>query len=260
LRLIPTTGRPRAVALVLHGLNMKPERMEGVCDALARKGVECWLATLTGHGGDLEALRSVRRETFLEDAGRACETADRRARELGVPLLLAACSLGAVVGNDLLHERDGVRLAGMVLFAPAFTPRRFARVARWLSPFPRLVIPSASPEAFRANRGTSVAAYRALFDSIAALEARGYARSNVPAVVFVDPKDELVSLRELRRLVARRGLDRWKIVEVSNAGSMLERSVHHLITGPEELGSEEWSRVEAQIGKFLDGLPGIGPR
>lgn len=250
-RWFPAAGPPRAVALVLHGLNLAPMRMESLCVSLGRQGVESRLVVFAGHDGELEALRGVRRESFLADAERGWSEAARRARELGVPLLLAAFSLGAVVGNDLLNSREEVHFDAMLLLAPAFTPRPAARLLRLLSPFGRLVIPSASPAAWRANRGTSVAAYRALFDSIAALEASGFARSNLPALVFLDPQDELVSLRGLRGLIARRGLDRWRLVELSNAGSLLARPVHHLILGPEALGAAEWSRVEAEIERLL---------
>ncbi|MGI5861656.1 MAG: alpha/beta hydrolase [Myxococcales bacterium] len=248
----PAKGAARAVALVLHGLNFKPARMESICRCLAGLGVESHLVVFTGHDGDLAALRAARRESFLADAARGYDEASRRAAELGVPMLLAGFSLGAVVGNYLLHAREDARFAAMVLFAPAFTPRAFTHAIRLLSPAPRLLIRSASPSRFRANDATSVSAYRALFDSIAALRAHGYARSNLPCVVFIDPRDELVSARGLRRLIRDRNLDQWTLVEVSNAGTTLERTLHHLIVGPEEVGAAQWSRIEACIALLLD--------
>jgi hypothetical protein len=253
-RWFPAEGETRAVALVLGGLNLAPARMESLCALLGRLGVESRLAVFTGHDGDLGALRKVRRADFLADAGRGWDEAARRARELGRPLLLAAFSLGAVVGNDLLHAREETRFDAMLLFAPAFTPRPATRLLRLLWPFRRLVLPSASPAGWRANRGTSIAAYRALFDSAAALEARGFARSNLPATVFVDPRDELVSLRALRRLAARHGLGRWRFVELTRSRGRLPRPVHHLVIGPEEIGEEEWARVEAECALLLGSL------
>lgn len=251
-RWFPAKGEARAVALVLHGLNFKPARMKSICRCLAELGVESRLAVFTGHDGDLVALRTASRESFLADAARGYDEASRRAVERGVPVLLAGFSLGAVVGNDLLLARDDVRFAAMVLFAPAFTPRAYTHAVRLLSPAPRLLIRSASPAPFRANDATSVSAYRALFDSIAALRAQGYARSNLPCVVFIDPRDELVSARALRRLVSDRQLDQWTLVEVSNAGTTLERTLHHLIVGPEEVGAAEWSRIKATVELLLD--------
>jgi len=117
-----------------------------------------------------------------------------------------------------------------------------------------IVIPSFSREDFRAHRGSPVSAFVSLYDSVAATAAAGYRGANVPTLVFVDPKDSLVSLRGIAQLKARHHLDAWRIVPVTTVGGSLNKTYHHLITQPECVSPTQWQAIEIAIASHL-GLP-----
>ncbi len=258
---------PRGVALCIHGLNCRPEKMLAVARLLASERFDTLNVSLRGHGeniggasdGDdmvrLDAFRGVTSGLWLQEAQQAhCAAADR-ARALGVPLLLAGYSLGGLVVATLVGSlADPEPADGLILFAPALSVKPPTYALRLLAAFPKLVIPSFSPKEYAANRGTPIAAYNALFDLIR--EARvqreqGGRASRTPALLFIDPKDELVSFRGLQRICSGPAAPPWRLVPI---GRPLQRSrpdYHHLIIDPNIVGSAIWRQVSEEVRHFL---------
>ncbi len=272
---VPASGSlaPRGVALLIHGLNFQPDGMRDIARLLSGWGIESLNVSLRGHGGNydpeddslppetlrLASFRTVSRPIWLGEAHRAYQVARRRASAVDAPLVLVGYSLGALIGVDLLCDPERmVSYDAMILFAPALKTRWFARALRGLSGFPRLVIPSFAPPCTVANRGTPIAAYNALFESIARLRRRPMAKANVPTLIFIDPKDELVSYRGLVALRDREGLDRWEIQRLKRPLARGEPDYHHLIVAKQRLGPEAWGRVSARIARFLECLEAEG--
>lgn len=268
---------PTAVAVIIHGLNCKPRRMTGIADMLGAQGVECLNVSLLGHGDDassasnpgeadrsrLEAFKTVTRSVWLSEARDAYTIARARASGLGVPLILVGFSLGAAIGSDLEGEPGSqVCFDGMIFFAPAFSIHWYTRALRALSLFPRLTLRSFSPVQYAANGGTPIAAYNALFESVAALRRRRDRQLATPALIFIDPKDELVSYRGLRAICESPGAGRWKMVRVLKTLRENRRDYHHLIIDENSVGKELWSDVVHHVTQFLASLrqsePSIG--
>ena len=241
------SGHPRGVTLVFHGLNLRPSRMDFIARDLASYGFDSYRATLPGHDGNMGAFKKTSRDENLRVAAAAYDEAAARARELGVPLHLVGFSLGGLVANDLMRVRPDVHFDKMVLFAPAIVPRLFTHPLELLRWLPSLVIPSWSPQDYRANPGTPIAAYSALFDSVKSVNGTPCAHANVPTVVFLDPKDELVSTGRMKAFIAKQGLTKWDLVGVANDKSELPKPYHHLITDPEAVGRDEWRTIESRM-------------
>jgi alpha-beta hydrolase superfamily lysophospholipase len=213
----PNDGAARsAVALLIHGLNLRPTRLLQIANMLSAEGVACLKLALNGHGSpddaagaerdmregaSLESFKSVSHAQWLAEARAAHALARIRAEELGVPLILVGFSLGATLGAELANQPGPApRFDGMILFAPAFRVHWYTRLLRLLWPFPRLTLKSFSPRRYAANPATPIAAYNALFRSMAALPDRPEQQRVTNALIFIDPKDELVSYRALRTL------------------------------------------------------------
>jgi alpha-beta hydrolase superfamily lysophospholipase len=262
-------SEPTAVAMIIHGLNCKPSRMMGIADMLVAQGVECLNVSLRGHGDDassgsdprtadslrLEAFKSVTRRIWLSEARAAYALARARADDRGVPLVLVGFSLGAVVGSEIECEpASEVAFDGMIFFAPAFAIHWYTRALHCLALFPRLTLRSRSPVDYAANRGTPMAAYNALFESIAALRKCRHRQLATAALVFIDPKDELVSYRGMRAICQGPEAQRWKMVRIRKALQKGRRDYHHLIIDEPSLGSERWSDVVRHVKEFLASL------
>jgi alpha-beta hydrolase superfamily lysophospholipase len=248
----PPGASTRAVALVLHGLNNRPETMTAIAELLAARGAASLIVALRGHGDGLAAFKTVTREGWLSEVAEAYAAAQARAAERGVPVLLVGFSLGALLGNDLLSRADRVAFDGMILFAPALRIHGYLYALRLLAPLPRLILPSYAPPAYAANPGTPMAAYNALFASLAALRRHRARTAPVPALVFVDPADELVSYRALRRW--RPQGDGWTLVPVRKPLRPGGRDYHHLIIDADCAGAEAWAVMSDHVGRFLDRL------
>ena len=263
LRWFPANNpRPVAgVALAIHGLNYRPERMLPLVDCFTAAGVDCLSLSLHGHGDNylaqsgldvdaarLESFRRVTYELWRDETAAAYAIARARADELGVPLLLTGFSLGALMSCTLAATRPDVRFERMVLFAPALALRPWSGLPRLLRRRPRTMIPSAAPHTYRANRGTSSAAYNALFAALADLQRGEFQRLNVPALVLADRADELVSYAGLARLAAQ--LPAWTLCPVRKTGRA-GREHHHLVIGAPAVGEAAWKDSTARITAFL---------
>lgn len=269
----PQGTERKGVALVLHGLNLKPSRMEPLAQALAGMGIDALRGALAGHGGGPDAMRHANAEQWLAEAFLATCEATQRATALKVPFYFVGYSLGALVFVSLQRHPDYAQasVASQVFLAPALAVKPVAHLVRLLQPFPWLGIPSANHVTYRASPTTSVGAYSALWEMLDTLHAEpskiykgtdGPAvpivpnvpiapNESVPTLVIMDPDDKLVSLSGIEKFRTARALPGWSFLNVSNAEGTLESRSHHLIIDPESVGKKQWQimidAIKAQL-------------
>jgi alpha-beta hydrolase superfamily lysophospholipase len=248
----------RAVALVAHGLNVKPVRMAPLAHCLTAHGIETLNITLHGHGANyvrrpgaqpdaarLESLRQVSYQLWRDELYAAYKIGALRAAQLGpVPVYLVAYSLGGLIGCDLFAGTPDVNFDKMVLFAPALQIQPLSYVLWPLLRAPRTIIRSFSPQGYRSNRGTSMAAYGALYTAAAHLGRAAGAKLNVPTLVFLDKQDELVSYGATARFLAERRLTNWRLYPVVK-DSTAEQRYHHLLIDASSVGQATWDKIAA---------------
>jgi len=257
------------VALVIHGLNLKPEKMDAVIGELTENGIDCLRVSLWGHGTNyrpregrtaeearLLSFKNASHGIWAQETLRACRRAQAWSRQRNLPLYLVANSYGALIAIDLFTSRPEVTFDKMVLFAPALSLRARSHLIRLLAPFPSLVIPTFSPCAYLANRGTPMAAYSAVFETLANFSGAVTPKINVPTLVFIDPRDELVSAGGLADLVASHRLDRWRILPVEKNAPGRAGRIHHLIIDQNAVGPTTWRRM---MDIMLDHLAAAAP-
>jgi alpha-beta hydrolase superfamily lysophospholipase len=242
-----TTPTTRGAVLAIHGLNFSAEGMRPLATLFAARGYDVYLLTLAGHERGQPRMGQVSNEIWLQQVRDAyAVVAQRRAEISEGKLVLLAFSLGGLLSLDLVNSPDPaerLRFDSMMLFAPAIAVHPAARAVQFLRFMPNFVIPSLSPQEYRANNGTTVAAYSALIHSLHRLHRNfGTPETDVPATVFISPRDELVSIDGIRALVERAQLRNWTIVEVDHSGSALTQVYRHLLTDPRALGQQEWDR------------------
>ncbi len=244
------------VALVIHGLNLRPDKMGPIISLLTASGIEALNLSLQGHGQQsgnalpshlrkarMNVFKSVSYPLWAGEVFHAYRLARKTSDIHQVPLFLVGFSLGALLGCDLFASRPDVKFDKMVLFAPSLNAS-IAYGLKWLTPFPRLVIPSFSLPSYRANSGTPMAAYQALFDAIRHFNRNTSSKINVPTIIFIDPLDEVVSYRKLKRMVASKKLDQWAFCLLKENRIGVTQPIHHLIIDEASLGKTEWGRVQ----------------
>lgn len=249
----------RAVAVVLHGLNLNPARMDDWAAMLRRLGAEVIRLPLHGHRGDADPMRDVNADVWRRQFERVVDEGRADASRLGVPLHFIGYSLGALVCLEWMSRQpEGAdTFDALVLAAPALSVPRYARTAiRALSAVsPRLVLPSRSPRRYRANRGTPAGAYEALFALKDALERNVYRNANRPALVLIDRRDELVDSREIVRLIDQHGLERWTVREIDNSTARRKFGFRHLVVDEHAMGHDLWAAVEELVASHLNLAP-----
>jgi pimeloyl-ACP methyl ester carboxylesterase len=254
------TARLRGVAIVVHGLNLKPERMEAVIAELNREGIDVLNVSLKGHGRNfawngaipmeearLDTFRNVSYRLWLDEVRGAYLKARQRAAEKKVPLFFVGYSLGGLMGCNLLLADPGVAYDRLILFAPALSMTAESYLLKPLMPFPNLVIDSLSPVSYRSNDGTPMAAYRAVFDAVEYFHNNAGPRLNIPTAVFVDEKDEFISSSRLQETVSRRNLDRWRIHWVQKGPDGNDKLSHHMLIDEAGVGRDTWRQMTAVL-------------
>jgi alpha-beta hydrolase superfamily lysophospholipase len=208
----------------------------------------------------------------------------RRCREEGMrlcgdrPLYYCGFSLGGLAGaaeytqaiSPAANFADAPPAAyrGAILIAPAICLRPWAHLIRLLFPFPGLRLKSLAGKHYEVRPYTSVAAYRALFESRHTLRrlwkqgAQG-AKRNAPAPVSTSAapapaarsfpvlliEDRFDVLTAGRALLRR--LKKCAFLSIRHHRVKANNLWHHLITDRRALGDAGWQRLEEEIRAFM---------
>ena len=256
----------RGVALVVHGLNLKPDKMGAVISTLNQGGIDVLNLSLSGHGDNyasrgrkdhdeqrLASFREVTYELWSNELYRAYRQVRERGELKNVPLFFVGYSLGGLLGCDLLISHPEVRFDRMMLFAPALNITAKSYLLKALVPFPALVIDSLSPKNYRANDGTPMAAYQALFTALEYFEGHSLNRLNVPTALFIDADDEYISYGRLKEMIGHHTFDQWTIHQVQKDEGANPGIAHHLIIDEESTGKRMWGRMQDIMRQHLKG-------
>ena len=254
---IGTPDKISGVALVIHGLNLRPVKMKSIIKLLTDSEIDVLNLSLRGHGQNyshevdvdsskarMEAFKTVSYKLWMDEAYRAYHRARKRSDEKQVSLFFIGFSLGGLMGADLFASHPDVCFDRMVLLAPALDIHGVHNVAKLLSPFPGLVIPSVTSKSYLANNGTPMAAYNALFDTIKHFNQHIGPKLNVPTIIFIDPEDELVSFRKLKGIVDKEALDQWHFHLLEKGTTGVQEKMHHLIIDEPSVGTDTWKQMK----------------
>lgn len=248
--------KPKAVVLMLHGLNLKPAKMDGWAHLLSAHGAMVMRFALSGHSGEPGEMSKVNSEMWREQFKEAILKANAEAQKMHVPLYFVGFSLGALVCLEWLatNDKDLVSIAKMLLIAPAIaTPWYSHSAVGLLSLFSKsMTLPSRSPKQYRANKGTTVAAYRALFSLKKSLHEAQFKSTNLPTLILIDKYDELVPSESIKKIIAAHKLGLWQLNIVDNRFAQENYGFRHLMVDEEAVGPALWASLSAQVLKYFN--------
>jgi pimeloyl-ACP methyl ester carboxylesterase len=241
--------------------------MGPIINNLTRSGIDVLGVSLRGHGDNyahhddvdsdsarLESFKNVSFPLWINEAYLAYLQVQKRAQQQNIPVFLTAFSVGGLIGLDLLASHPDVQFDKIVLFAPALSLRATIYLERALSPFPSLVIPSLADDSYLANKkGTPIAAYNALFETLYHFEDNAGTKLNVPTLIFIDEQDEFIPLWGLKKLVEEHNLDQWKFYIVQKEEEMGAGTFHHHIIDASSTGEVVWQDMMAATTSHLLG-------
>ncbi|MBN2443618.1 MAG: alpha/beta fold hydrolase [Spirochaetales bacterium] len=243
----------RGVALVVHGLNTTPRAMDPVIRILLAQGIDVLNLGLSGHRGERNEMKYVTRDLWLAEIVAGFRKVRAYADTSGLPVIFTGFSLGGVVGLDALCTSGETLFDYAVLFSPAITLHWYSYCVKLSFIFGNsFVIPSKTPEAYRANNGTTVAAYTSLFSHIKHVTTSPCTSARIPCLCFIDPDDELVDSKALSRLIKKKQWSDWKVLLIKKDPFPAKNAYHHLIINPEATGETAWQMIESEISSFLN--------
>lgn len=221
-------SKTRAVVFIVHGLNLRPSKMDPLAEFFARHNCDVLRSAL---GDDPKKWE----EKFSDDYEKAREHAEIMQR----PLYFVGYSLGALIGLSFIHTHPEHEIKKMALFAPAIKTRWYTSISAWLAKlFPRGSLPSFNLKEYREREKTTLAEYKKMHELQKSLADASFA---LPAVILSSPKDELVDHRKLVKFA--RANSPWAVEEVSNLNSPLSKKYHHLMIDDMSLGQSEWEKI-----------------
>ncbi|MCL2176025.1 MAG: alpha/beta hydrolase [Treponema sp.] len=250
----------KGIMIIVHGLNTNPSKMgdnntDGTLVKLfLDEGYHVYRVILPGHGGSIEEMQNINSRDWINSALLQYREAAEIARENNIPIYLTAFSLGALVYFNLINIED-VEFRRTILFAPAVAIKRVARTGIITADIflsDNAIIKSRAPIEYRAQKGVSISAYRALFELEDNLHKNNFVNCNIPSLVLIDPKDEFISINKLKKLISNFNLSNWKIITVSGAGAEITPNYHHLIIDNKCVSQLTWNNIHERIVKFLD--------
>ena len=245
---IPSEKNARWVAVLVHGLNLGPDRMRPLATVLSQNGAHVFNVHLTG-ADSYKDFKSVTADEWREDVDKALKAAFG----MGAPVALLGFSLGGLLHIDHL-ARGGERPEYLGLICPAVQVRRWTHLARALFPLPKLPVPSASDRRYINHRFTPVAAYKALFDIHD--DVHEALKVKEPSLLFPErgrvvlaEKDELVDTKKVKQFFQNHDLTYPVNVYPSDRPEKKTR-LNHLMIDPNSLGLY-WDRLIADLKQDL---------
>lgn len=236
-------------ALIIHGLNLKPSKMNKIANELFAKGYDVLTVTLSGHGEEFD-LSKVSFKTWMDEVSSSFLEFQKKNSKFGGKKIVVGYSLGALLLEIYLLKNPQVNIDEVVYFAPAFKIRKRVKLISSLFFLPdSFIIPSFSLKEYRAQKGTSIKAYKALFEGLKEFSKYKSLAFKNKTTVFLSKKDEFISFFKTKKF-----LESFKMVsfvELSKSASSKINPFHHLIIDQDVLGREEWAKkVKPVFDKF----------
>ncbi|MGH7249559.1 MAG: alpha/beta hydrolase [Minisyncoccia bacterium] len=254
--LLPQGQEVKAIVIVLHGLNLKPERMDDWAQVFLARGALVIRLALFGHGGDEADMRAASAEIWRKQMDEALALAQSESsKHNAAPIYFLGFSLGALVGLEAQARspEPGI-LQRMVLIAPAISVPWYAKVAVSLGSLlgKGFLVPARNPKSYRVNRGTSVGAYQALLELKKSLEDLHYKNADVKTLVLLDTYDELISSNAVKNIVKKNRLGLWEITLVNNRAARDTYGFRHLLVDRESVGARLWQEMSDKVIRRFD--------
>jgi esterase/lipase len=252
-----SSHKPVSVVLVGHGLNNPPALMMEMARDLCRAGHIAILLELKGHdpAHPDHDIRTVKPEDWLRDMERDLGRAQSLAAQNHVPLDVVAYSLSDLVFETYmsLHPQT-FKVRRIVSLAPAIGVKAYTHLVRYLPLSGKTLLPSKNRPDSRANWGTSLAAYRALFslrDTLLKKHFKGTREQ--PHLVILSRGDELVDSSRTLDFIRKESLGKkWLVLELSKSDEGRKHSFHHLMVNRASLGAQVYEKMIGEIDRFLE--------
>ncbi|MEH0156329.1 alpha/beta fold hydrolase [Limibacter armeniacum] len=244
---------PKGIVILLHGLNNKPTVMAELGKKFYQAQYHTLLVGLNGHGCGNLPLKNISEKDWLQDIEEAIAKAAELKSNSQLPVYFVGFSLGALTFLtycSILPEQSIVDK--VILLAPASFTHFDTPLLRKLAVWGRSwKVPGFTPAEFQQLRFLPINFYQNLLTLKRTLERNQFRNTNLPTLVIMDTKDEMVSYKKLKRGLAQYHLTNWKVKEIVVTRRLNGRKWHHLIIAEKSLGKIENEKLWQSVAHFL---------
>ncbi len=247
-----TSIRPvRGAIVIAHGLNQRPSSMDFLAEFLRSEGYHTLRLALAGH--DTPKADTCPSSTWVQQIVSSFH--ETRKGYPALPVLYLGYSMSGLAAVRALDIDPSFSPKRMILIAPALSLRTIvesASILRWF-PATTFAVKNLAPRAYRRYERTPLFWYRnvaEMYQQTSVLQ-NPQRVGTVPALIFANPRDELVSLEGLRSWISDNQLtDRWKlsIIRPETSDPTL---AGHLLIDQRAIGIESWRTMEHEIQDFI---------
>ncbi len=231
---------PLPKLIIIHGLNNTIESFSPLNDTFKRLGFETHLMTLPGHGSErFEAHH-------FKDAQEIFNNKMEKIHD--APYVVIAFSYGALLFQLWLDSNPQKAPLCQVLLAPALYIKKWHLLNLLINSLPRsFFIFSQTPKILRRYNHLYIWEYLLLFECIK----RFHTINNkipVPTLILVDPKDELLDSKIMKKKLP---LPHLKFIIFEKKSLRKELGAHHVMFHPDFFDQEKWQDMIAKIEIFI---------
>lgn len=174
--------------------------MTSIAYLLQAKGSIVLNGTLSGHEGDYKKLQNISDDRWLNDTTTLLDEGVSIAQKHNIPLYFVGFSLGCLTMLNLLKIRNKPIFSKMFLIAPAIDIHLHSRLIQLLNIFPiNFNIISLSNKDYRVHPSLPLSSYNQLYKNYYNVTNCFPSSWKIPTTVFMDPRDELVSLKKIKK-------------------------------------------------------------
>jgi len=234
----------KGIVLLVHGLNLKPKKMEEIGEVFKKNKISPIYISLTGHNKNTSWKQVTKKRWRIDFYKPLCQ-AHVNAMQRKIPLYAVGHSLGAVVIQDAL-EKYKVPFKEVFYLSPAFR-------TRWYTGFITLLfkmglessIPSSNFVEYRAKDDTSLLAYKAMWEMNESLNFKDSVKKNI----YMDLRDELVDFTNTRSLCNL--MKNCKFHHLTNKPKERGKTIYHLNVDQDSNGIKSWQYLTRSFEKAL---------
>ena len=248
----PKRHEPKAYALLIHGFNLKPSKMDEIASLLNDNQIAVLRLALTGHRGEPHEMQNISVQSYQTDFNQAFQELKSKANR--APLYLVGYSLGGLLSVHEWAKLSLKEIRGAILFAPAIITKKSSRFILKI-PFTNL-FPSLSKGGWISHRFTSRVGYETLFElqnNVQSMLADELKTTNKPTLVFLKEKDEFIQFDKTNAWIKESQLTEWKVINLPRKENLNLRDsfLDHLMITEETAGIDGWKIIKNEIGRFF---------
>lgn len=240
---------PQYISLVIHGLNLNPERLDFLCQSFVKNHVTARRMVLVGHRGIGGETADVSLDVWERELKENLEQVIEKSEKLQLPYFVWGYSFGALLFlKYFLSTKLEKKPDKLIFFAPPLVLRKRCELIKLLQWLPEhWMIPSLAPQDYRSASKLSIKAYKILWELISFLQNDIYQEvTSFPVQVYLNKHDEFINSIQTEKFIQEKWNKHLNIHWVHKT-----HIYHHLFIDDECMDKDEWNVIFQKMLSFL---------